>query len=65
MPESFNYGKAHEEAEKAVSADMRASTFDTASLESLTDTELQTEHARSNSATRSERIRRELTRRGL
>lgn len=45
--------------------DKRATTHDHAALETLTDQELQVEHARSNSATRSAQIRKELARRAL
>lgn len=63
MAESFNYGKAHAEAERVSKG--RASTLDHAALAVMSDDELHAEHARSNSATRSELIRRELTKRGL
>lgn len=60
MPDnSFSYGAALDAVNK------RSPTKDSDWLQSLSDVELQAEHARSNSATQSETIRRELKRRGL
>lgn len=62
MPDTIkqvNYGAALDAVNK------RAPTRDSAWLEKLSDAELHVEHAKSNSATFSQQIRRELSRRGL
>lgn len=62
MPDKIqpvNYGAALDAVNK------RAPTRDAAWLGKLSDAELHAEHARANSATLSEQIRRELSRRGL
>lgn len=61
MAESFNYGKALAESESKTT---RATTQDAMSVTEMSTEELQAEHAKSNSATRSQEIRNELRMRG-
>lgn len=60
MAESFDYGRALQEAEKPI----RATTHDAKSVTEMSLEDLRVEHARVNNATRAQQIRDELRRRG-